>query len=261
MTRNREAAPTQGDAAGTNHSFYQALWSQTRLESPERFNTWPLIEGLLPVCAKRLEVGPGLRPRLPIAGTHFIDIAATVIERLNEQGALARLGEVAALPFSDGEFDLVCAFDIIEHVEDHLGALAELSRVLQKDGVLILSVPIHARYWTVFDDLVGHVRRYDPAELDAILAQSGLVVEQSASFGMQPNNPKLLKLGLWFLTHKRSAALFWYNWLLLPLGILFQRRLKFEAGLLDTCRKSGVAEVVMVCRHKLGSGSVTFPPP
>jgi len=246
MPGNKEAAPGARDAAATNHSFYDALWSQTRLARPDRFNTWPLISGLLPGSPARLEVGPGLRPRLPLAGTHFIDISASVIEQLNARGAVARMGEAGALPYGDRKFDLVCAFDIIEHVENDLGALTELSRVLKQDGLLIFSVPVHAEFWTAFDDLVGHVRRYDPAQLIGILAQAGLVLEQSAVFGMQPTNPRLLRWGIWFLTHKRGAALFWYNWVFLPLGILCQRRLKLSAGLLDT---RGVAEIVLICRH------------
>ena len=251
MPANRTGTdkPQPNDVASTNHSFYQALWSQTRLAMPDNFNTWPLIAALLPNSPMRLEVGPGLRPRLPCAGTHFIDIAAPVIERLNAQGALARLGEVGALPYDDGSFDLVCAFDIVEHVEDDQRALAELSRVLKEDGVLMVSLPVHMEYWTEFDDLVGHVRRYDPAELEALLARSGLVLDKSAAFGMQPSNPTLLRLGVWFLTHQRKAALFWYNWLLLPMAVLLQRRLRFSAGLIET---SGVDEIVMVCRRRKG---------
>jgi len=248
MPASSKAAPAKRDAVSTNLNFYDALWSQARLARPERFNTWPLIAGLLPGAVARLEVGPGLRPRLPVAGTHFIDISAPVVERLNAAGALAKRGEVGALPFGDDSFHLVCAFDIIEHVEDDRGALAELRRVLKPDGVLILAVPIHAASWTEFDALVGHVRRYDPAEFAGMLAQSGLEPEKTAPYGMQPANPRLLRLGIWFLTHRRREALFWYNWLLLPLGIFFQKRLKFSAGLLDSCGAADVDEVVTVCR-------------
>jgi SAM-dependent methyltransferase len=247
MPDHREASRQEKDAAQINLSFYEALWLQARLSSPEKFNTWPLIASLLPVSPARLEVGPGLRPRLPIAGTHFIDISARVVDQLNSWGALARTGEVGALPYEDGTFDLVCAFDVIEHVQDDQRALAELSRVMKDGAVLIVSVPIHAEYWSDFDQLVGHVRRYDPAGLAGFLARNDLVLEQSAVFGMQPRNPRLLNLAVWFLTHRRSLALAWYNWILLPLGILFQRRLKFQQGLLDT---DGVDEIVLICRRK-----------
>src|SRR2546423_1891440 len=106
------------NAAAINRNFYDALWSNAYLQRPERFNTWPVVSELLPSVPARLEIGPGLRPRLPIAGTHFIDISPPVIERLNARGGLGVLGEVGVLPFSDQAFDLVCAFDVIEHVED-----------------------------------------------------------------------------------------------------------------------------------------------
>src|ERR1700675_1495139 len=110
--------PAQPDITTVNRRFYDALWSMAYLQRPDRFNTWHRVAELLPAAPARLEIGPGLRPRLPIAGTHFIDISAPVIERLNARGGIAVPGEIGALPFSDREFDLVCAFDVIEHAED-----------------------------------------------------------------------------------------------------------------------------------------------
>ncbi len=69
------------DVVAVNREFYDALWSDAKLQPPERFNTWPLISGLLAASPARLEIGPGLRPRLPIAGTHFLDISSPVIAR------------------------------------------------------------------------------------------------------------------------------------------------------------------------------------
>src|SRR5688500_12864279 len=143
-----------------NSAFYDSLWSQSYLSRPERFNTWPLISELLPFAPDRLEIGPGLRPRLPIAGTHFVDISAPVIECLNSQGGIARAGEITELPFEAGAFDLVTAFDVIEHVEDDSRVFDELTRVLKPEGCLIFSVPLHPSRWTRFDDYVGHARRY-----------------------------------------------------------------------------------------------------
>jgi SAM-dependent methyltransferase len=234
------------DIATINREFYNALWAQAYLERPERFNTWPLISGLLPSALMRLEVGPGLRPRLPIAGTHFIDISPPVIAQLNLRGGIAVAGEITALPFGDRQFDLVGAFDVIEHIEDDRRVFAELSRVLKDGGVLVLAVPLHARFWTEFDDHVGHVRRYEPKDLLALLAEHQLVIEQSAGFGMQPNNPRLLKFGMKWLTHHRAAAMRWYNWVFMSLGILFQKRLKFVHGLVVDL--AGMPEIVLVCR-------------
>lgn len=248
MPGDIEIATTAGKAT-RNSRFYDRLWSHSRLARPERFNTWPLISKLLTSSGARLEIGPGLRPRLPIFGTHFIDLSPPVIERLNARGALAQLGDLPALPFEDRAFNLVCAFDVIEHVEDELLAFSELNRVLKENGILIFSVPLHAVLWNAFDDFVGHVRRYEPAHLMSILRNHQLTLEKSALFGMQPASLRLLTLGLWFLTHQPSRALFWYNWVLLPLALLFQKRLKFSPGLIDTDRAD---EILLVCRKTAG---------
>jgi SAM-dependent methyltransferase len=234
------------DVAATNRTFYDALWRKARLENPDGFNTWPLVSELLPAAPARLEIGPGLRPRLPIAGTHFIDICAPVIERLNARGGIATPGDISRLPFGDREFDLVCALDVIEHVEDDQRVFGELSRVLKDDGVLICSVPLHADRWTEFDNWVGHARRYDPPDLLAIMTDNQLALETSAVYGMQPSNPGLVRYGMWWLEHRRNWAMFWYNWVGMPLAKRFQKPLKRVSGFIDT---TGVDEVLLVCRR------------
>jgi SAM-dependent methyltransferase len=234
------------DITTVNRLFYDALWAKAHLARPDRFNTWPLVSGLLPRAPMRLEIGPGLRPRLPIAGTHFIDISQPAITQLAARGGVAAPGHICALPFDDGTFDLVCALDIIEHVDDDRQAFAELSRVLKDGAALLVSVPVHADRWTAFDRWVGHVRRYDPADLLTILADNHIELLKSAVYGMQPSNPALLERGMWWLEHHRSWAMFWYNRVGLPLAMFFQKPLDLVAGLVDT---TGVDEVVLLCRR------------
>jgi SAM-dependent methyltransferase len=237
---------TSSNVAAVNRQFYEAFWERARLQRPDGFNTWPLISSLVASRPMRLELGPGLRPRLPIAGTHFIDISPTVAERLNALGGIARSGEIGTLPFADATFDLVCALDVIEHIENDRHVFREVSRVLKDDAVLIFSVPLHQDRWTAFDDWVGHARRYNPAELPRILSDNDLTLEQSAVFGMQPSNPKWVARGMWELEHHRARAMFWYNWVGLPLAMRFQKRLKLVSGLIDT---AGVEEIVLLCRR------------
>ena len=236
--------------AARNSDFYDAFWSKTYLTRPERFNTWPVISALLPTVPQRLEIGPGLRPRLPVTGTYFVDISPPVIKQLTARGGIVRAGEITALPFGEGSFDLVAAFDVIEHVEDDERVFGELTRVLRPDGRLILSVPLHPARWTIFDDYVGHARRYEPGVLQALLARHGLSVEQSAIFGMQSNNPRLLDLTVKGLTRHHTIAVRCYNWLFFPLGMLFQRRLIMAAGLIDLAE---VDEVFLICRRNKNS--------
>ena len=229
-----------------NSAFYNALWSQTYLTRPERFNTWPLISAMLPAAPRRLEIGPGLRPRLPIAGTHFLDISPPVIQRLNARGGIAHHGEITQLPFESGVFDLVTAFDVIEHVENDERVFTELTRVMKPGGWLIFSVPLHPGRWTAFDEYVGHARRYAPVVLRELLGRHGLQIEQSGVFGMQSNNPRLLDFAVQGLTKHHKMAVRCYNWLFFPLGMLLQRRLKIADGLIDL---TTVDEVLLVCRR------------
>lgn len=112
-----------------------------------------------------------------------------------------------------------------------------------------MSVPLHQAMWTAFDDFVGHKRRYEPSELLSKLAQHRLTVERSAVFGMQPRSSKLVDLGMWWLLHHRERAMWWYNRVIMQLGLLFQKRLRLESGMIAT---DGVDEVLLVCRKQGG---------
>lgn len=234
------------DLLERNRRFYDWLWSGGRLTEPQRFNTWPLVMRLTAGAMRRLEVAPGLRPRFPLHGTHFVDISAPALRRLQAGGATALQGHVTALPFADAAFDAVCALDIIEHVVDDDGALAELARVAKPGAAVLLSAPLHPASWTAFDDFVGHYRRYKPEQLLAKLRAHGFALEQSAIYGMQPKSSKLLDVGMWFLTHRRKQAMWWYN-RTLPLFVRFQKPLALVSGLVDTAQ---VDEVLLVCRRQ-----------
>jgi len=236
---------TPRELVDDNRRFYDSLWSGSRLVEPNRFNTWPLVQSLLIPSGLRLEVAPGMRPRLPIEATQFVDISAPALKSLSERGGRVTLGEVTALPFAVAAFDLVCALDIIEHVDDEDGALSEISRVTRPGGVLLISTPLHPSRWTPFDDFVGHKRRYEPPRLLQKLTEHHLTVERSAVFGMQPRSSRLLDWGMWWMTHHRERAMWWYNRAFMPLGLRFQKPLELAPGLIPT---DAVDEILLVCR-------------
>ncbi|HYL70762.1 MAG TPA: class I SAM-dependent methyltransferase [Steroidobacteraceae bacterium] len=241
------AAPADEDLLEKNQRFYDLLWSGATLVEPQRFNTWPLVQSLLPSCRHRLEVAPGLRPRLPLAGTQFVDISVPALAKLRACGAQVVQSEVSSLPFPAASFDLVCALDIVEHVDDDEGVLAELARVARGGATVLLSTPLHPAMWTPFDDFVGHRRRYEPDELLAKLARHHLQVERSAVFGMQPRSSRLVDAGMWWLVHHRERAMWWYNRVFMRVALWFQEELRFRPGLLPT---AGVDEVFLVCRRE-----------
>jgi SAM-dependent methyltransferase len=239
-----QRAQSAQDLRDQNRRFYDLLWSGARLVEPERFNTWPLVRSLLTESARRLEVAPGLRPRLPLEDTQFVDISAPALQKLRGRSANVVQGEVTGLPFADHAFDLVCALDIIEHVDDDDGALSELSRVAKPGATLLISTPLHPSRWTSFDDFVGHKRRYEPQRLLAKLTQHHLAVASSAVFGMQPRSSLLVSIGMWWLIHHRERAMWWYNRTLMPLGLRFQEELHLTPGMIAT---DEVDEILLVC--------------
>ena len=74
-------------------------------------------------------------------------------------------GSITELPFPDSSFDLVCAFDVIEHVEDDLLAVSEMKRVAVQNGILLVTVPAFMSLWSHHDEVNHHFRRYRHNEL------------------------------------------------------------------------------------------------
>jgi SAM-dependent methyltransferase len=229
-----------------NRGFYESLWAGSELVDPSRFNTWPMVRDLAMALPRRLEVAPGLRPRLPLDGTYFVDLSRAALAGLRAVGASAACGMITALPCPDRSFDLICALDILEHVVDDDRALRELSRVAAPDARLLMSVPLHPEAWTAFDEFVGHCRRYPPEQITAKLAANGWTIERSAIYGMQPSSRTLLSVGQWYLTHQRERALWWYNHVVMPLGLRLQKPLQWRPGLGQTER---VDELILLCRR------------
>jgi SAM-dependent methyltransferase len=241
-------AATQGTRAdlAANRGFYNALWSSGYVVAPQRFNTWPLLSALAASARSRLEIGPGLHPRLPISGTHFVDISEPALSRLRARAGLTALAEITALPFPDRSFDLVCAFDVVEHVADDRQAFREVERIARDGAAFVFSVPLDPARFSAFDALVGHVRRYDPDDLMAVLSEHAFVLRQSAVFGMEPRSRWLLDFAVWGLSRRRVKAMRLYNRVLLPLGLHLQRRLVYGPGLIDVTK---VDEILLVCRR------------
>lgn len=101
-----------------------------------------------------------------------------------------------------GTFDVVGAFDVLEHITEDTEVLQQVSRVLKPDGVLVLTVPQHPWLWSAVDDYSFHVRRYTASELHAKLADAGFQVCLSTSFVTA-----LLPV-MWVSRHRNQAASF-----------------------------------------------------
>lgn len=84
-----------------------------------------------------------------------------------------------ALPFGDATFDVVGAFDVIEHCEPEAQAVGELARVLTPGGRLLASVPAYQWAWSDHDVRAGHHRRYTQRRIVRAIEESGLTVLRS----------------------------------------------------------------------------------
>ena len=82
----------------------------------------------------------------------------------------------------DEEFDIVGAFDVLEHIADHAGAVREMTRSIRPGGGVIVTVPQHRWLWSPLDEYSRHERRYTKGELVALLERSGLRVQRITSF-------------------------------------------------------------------------------
>lgn len=74
-------------------------------------------------------------------------------------------GSILELDFEENEFDLVCAFDVIEHIEDDQLGLSELERVCKQNGHVVVTVPAFMSIWSHHDVINHHFRRYKRKQL------------------------------------------------------------------------------------------------
>ncbi|KKT86905.1 MAG: Methyltransferase type 11 [candidate division Kazan bacterium GW2011_GWB1_45_10] len=107
------------------------------------------------------------------------DTSELAIELANQKGravlgrAPAFAGRAEDLPFEDNTFNLITAFDVLEHLPDETRVLKEWGRVLCSGGYLFLSVPAYQWLYGPHDRALQHLRRYNLSQLKKILQNNG----------------------------------------------------------------------------------------
>lgn len=84
--------------------------------------------------------------------------------------------ELEYLPFRREVFDIILALDILEHVDDDMKVLNEISRISKNGAIVVLHVPAFMFLWCDHDIAVDHKRRYVAGELKKRLTQAGFSV-------------------------------------------------------------------------------------
>ena len=162
-----------------NRQYYNKVWKRALMFEPHEWASWEVIKDFL--GSKNLELGPGAKPKIPIAGNFFVDISYKALKRLKLLGAYIHVSDLKKrLPFPDKHFDLVCAFELLEHIPNDLLVLKEISRVLKIKGHVLISFPVNMEYWCGVDEAVGHARRYQPETIENIFQSARLKIVQYA---------------------------------------------------------------------------------
>lgn len=109
-------------------------------------------------------------------------IAASRLAAAGVPGEI-RHGEPKVLD-PDLRFDVVTAFEVLEHIEDDKSALDAWIQRVRPGGTLLISTPAHQHRYGVQDELVGHFRRYDPPAMQELLTAAGLMDVDVRLYGM-----------------------------------------------------------------------------
>jgi SAM-dependent methyltransferase len=145
-------------------------------------------EAMPPPKAHILEIGCGTGHNLQMLG-QFGKVDAVELDdeaRAVAEGRLGRAVLNAPLPelagVRDGEYDLIAALDVIEHIDDDKAALAAIAAKLKPGGKFIMTVPAHQWMWSAHDVVNHHKRRYSKAALRRLIEASPLKIEKLGYF-------------------------------------------------------------------------------
>jgi glycosyltransferase involved in cell wall biosynthesis len=160
-----------------------------------RFNSW-MADTLAPyVGSDVLEIGAGMgnltrclarRRRRYIAteydDKHLLRLRNRLHNRANLETALCDLTRAADFEPFAGCMDTVICLNVVEHIEDDLGALKNIHAALQPGGRALILVPHGQELYGRMDEVLGHYRRYSHDLLKARMEEAGFVVERILDF-------------------------------------------------------------------------------
>jgi 2-polyprenyl-3-methyl-5-hydroxy-6-metoxy-1,4-benzoquinol methylase len=179
-----DAAGIQRLVAAEDRHF----WFRARNEIMAALVGRPIAD--LPDGFRILEVGCGsgnvlrvlqrlAEGRGEVQGLEVSDAAAEVARR--RTGLTVTSGYLSDLD-ATASFDVIAAFDVLEHIADEAGVLVQMRDRLRPHGRLILTVPAHQSLWSPFDVASGHERRYSLQMLSRSLRAAGFEVEYRTYF-------------------------------------------------------------------------------
>ncbi|MDE2458547.1 MAG: class I SAM-dependent methyltransferase [Rhodospirillales bacterium] len=86
------------------------------------------------------------------------------------------------LPEDSGPFDLICLFDVLEHIDTDLEFLKSAHSVAGQGGKILISVPACQSMWSRHDEFLHHKRRYSKKTLAALVEAAGFTIDRITHF-------------------------------------------------------------------------------
>jgi SAM-dependent methyltransferase len=191
----------------------------------------------LPARARILDAGCGSGRNMIELARHGtvsgVELSGPSVDVARARGAGEVIaGSVLDMPFDSDSFDLSVCLDVIEHLDDDVGALRELRRVLAPGGSLLVTVPAYQWLWSGHDEVNHHHRRYTRRSLQRVAEQAGWEQVRTTYF-----NSLLLPLAILLRVLDRFSRKTTESSLDLwvppqPLNWLLERPLALEAALI-----------------------------
>lgn len=94
-----------------------------------------------------------------------IDLNFGAVFHSKKKGIRTILGSIENLPFKDETFPLIISSETLEHLENYKKGILEFYRIIKKEGILIVSVPLNEKFWSFWDEWAGHKMRFNPYNL------------------------------------------------------------------------------------------------
>ena len=137
-----------------------------------------------------LEVGCGIGGNIEmlakfgeVSAFEMDDIARTIALNKTNNRYDIRAGYCPEkIPFSNQHYDLICMFDVLEHIEQDTETLVVLKQLLKENGRMLITVPAYQWLWGAHDEFLHHKRRYSVKQLRKIIAAAGLRPAKMAYF-------------------------------------------------------------------------------
>ena len=146
------------------------------------------VDELEPRTALEIGCGQGAFGARLAANTAYVGVepdeksCALATQRIRPHGGQVLRGMHTAVA-AGSTYDLVCAFEVLEHIEDDVAALADWTRFVRPGGHLLLSVPAYQDRFGPMDTYAGHFRRYGPEELRDRLSGAGMTDVRMVLYG------------------------------------------------------------------------------